>query len=136
MLTAPTTIPDCVILDVQKAVWDYWMLINSIPELRHQVHNNADIVAHTVQSLLEYMADQETAKACIEECARETRDWVEDESRQNDLEEAVRHLGMMLLNEITLYKLYDDRGALWYVFYSLVGYDVMLRKVQQIDFPV
>lgn len=130
--------PEIIILDVQPefhAVKEFAKSSEYLQGFCDHEHLECCVTKPLIQSILEYIADKETAYGCLLEYINELREIYPDLEEQ-EMEyfcTKVRELGVAILEQLIAIKAYDPHGALWYQIEGIAGDDIVLRFIKEGD---
>ena len=118
--------PKFIILDLSSDIVEFKKQLDKMPYLDEFCND-------VLKSIIEYIADGETAQANISEYVSE----LEDQFNQSDIYininlvlSEVFKLSNAILNQLFCLNFYSYCNALWYEFDRLVGNDVMLKSIK------
>ena len=125
--------PVLIALDTNWLLREFLLTIQRSPDLDAYFRNYAGLeLKEFLNNILQYTVDYSTARACVLEFAEEVKEIFVCEFNPSDIEllsQAALKLGLGVLDILIQARLYDHAGECWYTVDHLMGYDVVIRKI-------
>ena len=119
-----------VILNTDACVRAFKQAMYARPALRAYFLNQPRELQEFLAIMVQYMADQDTAYACLQEFALEIKEVFCSEFSEEDLEalsQASLELALQILNQFNMTGLYKAAGTHWWRVVGLIGNDLHVQ---------
>lgn len=119
--------PEFIILNLAPDVIEFKEIINSLSfgkEVNEQF---------IIQHIFYYIVELDNGYNGVLEYVTIAQEIYSDKATEKEIEEygeAIRQLGIAILNMVYRYGMYDREGVVWYQFYQMIMNDVVVRRVK------
>lgn len=121
-----------IVVDSDACIRQFRLEIAKSPALTDHFQEYPEELPEFCSVIFQYIADRDTAEACLHEFAMELREMFCSEFSDVDLEalsKASLQLGLSILALVNNYRLYDTAYNGWYRCDRLLGNDLVLEEV-------